>query len=272
MERKTFIIYLIISILSIIYTAIVYYGYDRLFMLKIFGCKRYTEKYVRLPRANSKSKVIISMQTSSKHLLDHKPNINSILDQTVHPDQIIVSINKDTSLEVPDYIKDANIILLHTLSQDYDKCASFISPLLREKDASTKIIIVGGNQIYGADFIQCLVDESEKFPEEIIYIKGYNGKKFVQDNDKKDYGIDNDIVDLNEGVLIKPKFFPADIISNDSRNILCNAPNATLSAKKLATVKLHQLKYSDNFGQNPNSDDEKEKTGTRFFAAYLKSF
>lgn len=267
MQQNTVIIYMILSAFSLIWIILCYYGYDRKMYLRFFSLESYAEKYQKLPRVQSKRKVIVSLSTSKKNLNDIKATMNSILDQTVHPDQIILSTQEQ--VQIPEYLKTNNILLLHSLAKDYDQIAPLVSPLLREKDADTQIIVlnVDNGNVYGKDLIQSLVEESEKNPNSIIYIKGYEGRKFADHGKKVDNPQTNDIVNINHGVLVKPKFFNADILTAKGTY----APNATLSA--FATrVPLQKLEYKDSFIQKENSNDENEKMGAMFYASKLKSF
>ena len=234
----------------------------------LYSYKYFSENYVKLPKAESPSKIIVSLSYSGTNINSIKPSINSLLDQTVHPDQIIISINTTNHpyTIVPAFLTEANIIILHNLSKNYKECSNFISPLLRERDADTKIILVNDKQVYGIDFIETLVEASNKHPNKAIYIKGYNAKKLVTQSTFE--GPDN-VIDIRYGALIKPSFFSGEFI--DTLHTPLDAPNAVLSSELLKNkVELHHLKYKDNFVNKMSPTQVKaEKMGIVFYALYF---
>jgi hypothetical protein len=267
MERKNMIIFMILSLISLVWIILSYYGYDRFLMVRIFGFQSYSEKYIDLPKAKSDKKVVVSLFTKKQNLEDIRPTINSILDQTVRPDQITLSCNK--AIEMPDCISKNFVILQHVLSKDYADISPLLSPLLREKDADSKIIVLkadSGN-IYGKDLIQVLVEESEKYPDSIIYVKGYIARHFVDTAKKIDNPETNDIIEIDYGVLVKPKFFKEDVLMTKS----IQAANATLSAYSSDTHK-QKINYTDSFIFQKHNDKEAEKLGAIYYASRLSSF
>jgi hypothetical protein len=168
------------------------------------SCENYTKTYLKLPRVTSKGKVIVSFYGKKFPEL----TLKSVLDQTVHPDQLII-----TSPDVPKELTDKRVVVVHTLSTDYECLTPLLSPLLREKDGDAKIIIVDSNQVYGKDFIETLVEASEISPDAVIFTKGYNAKKSLEKGEKVRDPYNNDIIDVTGGVLVKPKFFQEDVFN-----------------------------------------------------------
>ena len=267
MTRNMMILYITISVLSLVWIILSYYGYVRYLKLNIFSCEHFAKSYLKLPKANSTSKIIVSLSTSFNNLKNIKPTINSLLDQTVHPDQIILSVdNIESQSIIPIYLTGNNIIIVHKLSKAYGKCVNFISPLLRERDANTKIILVDDGQVYGIDFLETIIDASNENPNKAIYVKGYNAKKFVNEN--KFEGPDN-VIDIHHGVLISPSFFSNDVI--ETLHTPLSAPNAVLSAHLIKNkVSIHKINYKENFINKFTSREiENEKMGIIFYAVYF---
>lgn len=265
------IIYIIISVVSLVFILFEYFGLTRCLKLKVSSCESYAKTYVKLPRVGTKNKVIVSLYTKHNDLNKIKDTVNSILDQTVRPDQIIISIPDSTSIKIPEFITKNHIILVHKLSKDYGKSSSFISPLLREKNGNTDIIIIDDNQIYGPDFIESLVEASEKYPNDIIYIGGYNARKYIENGGKIDE--DADIIELPKGVLIKPIFFDENILNiDDGPSNQKDVPNVILSyhAQK-NKVHLRRINYSENI-YTIKDNNNFENNIIKYYAAYFPSF
>jgi hypothetical protein len=247
-------------VISVIYVFLAYYGYMRFMKLKYRSCEDYARDYLKLPRVNVKNKVIVSMATTVNDLNDIKSTINSILDQTVHADQIIISIPGSKELMLPNFIKDHKIILVHNVSKQFDKSSSFLSPLLREKDGEAIIVVVDDKVVYGSDFLETLIEASIAHPNNVIFIKGYKASNLISDNKKIDVPYINDIISVADGVLIKPKFFDIDILSFEHTPAgLETNPDILLSAYlHKQKVQITQIKYDENFRKReqilPNSD------------------
>ena len=143
----------ILTVLSLILTVMAYYGLIRYCRLR-YGpdCKCISEKYVNLPRVESKSKVIVSMYAPDTADLAKNTTLKSILDQTVHPDQIVIVTNTD----VPEFLRKDSIITKQSPGA-LDKVSSFMVPLHSQKTADTKIIIITDGVVYGPDFIESIV-------------------------------------------------------------------------------------------------------------------
>lgn len=271
MNKNLFILYVVSSVVSLLWILLLYFGIVRYIKLNLYCCDKFSEMYLKLPRVNSKNKVIVSIYTKEPNLNKIKKVINSILDQTVHPDQIIINTAPDMDIQLPDFIKNNNIIITHKLANDYGDISNIISPLLREKNGDTIIILVDDTTIYGTDLIESLVEESEQHPESVIYTSGYVGKQYVDTGKKIDVHGSNDIIDCSFGVLVKPKFFDENIINDIQPNII-NDPNIFLSTKLSKNkTNIRQIDYKDNM-KTTSSINPKEKNNIILNAAYLKSF
>ena len=186
MSRK---IILIVS--SIVFSAIVlfvsYYGLTRYATLYVNSSVNYITNYSKLPSADNNCKVVISLTTTPDRIDKISPMIRSILDQTVKVDQISLNIpysSNGKKFEIPDDYKDCMNIF--RCGKDYGTGCKYIPTLLREGEEGTKIICLSDNYVYGIDFIETLVDASNKNPKSAIY--------------------------SSDSVLIKPEFFGMKVI------------------------------------------------------------
>lgn len=241
---------IMLSIASVVWLILAYYGYTRYASLQFSSCEKYAKKYLELPRANQKNKIIVSLSTSNGNFDLLKPTINSILDQTVHPDQIIISTPPNTDLKnMPQFLKNNKIIIVHALSKNYGESACFLSPLLREKDGDAIIICIDGKNIYGPDFVETILEESEKHPDSVIFLAGYNGKTLLNEGKKIDKKNENDILSVSDGILIKPKFFHEDIFDFSNLPLgIENTPDIFLSNYfHTHHIPMVQIVYKENF-------------------------
>ena len=254
---------MILTVISLIFTILTYLGVVRYCKIK-YGdnCKCVSESYLKLPRVESKNKVVVSMYTEQKDI-SNNTTLKSILDQTVHPDQIIIVTDKDTV--IPDFLKKDSIVLKQSAGS-LGKTAAFLTPLQTQKNAGTKIIIVTDGVVYGTDFIETIVEASDNNPDAVIFVEGYNSKKYVSGVVDK---TTPDIINIPAGVLIQPSFFKQYVDPGKSK-VLANSPNAVLSAliakNKVATK---SIKYRETF-HSGHVFSRDEKLAIEYFAEYYK--
>jgi hypothetical protein len=185
MEKKTIlIISLILSILSLLYFVTEYYGCHRYIKLHFDDTEVYLKNYTKLAKA-AKDRTIVCFSATPEQMLTMKPFINSILDQTVRVDEIMLIIPYKNMGKVPEKFK--KVLSIHGHSKNYDNAANLVCSVLTEPEAKTKIIIVEPNMVYSQDFVENMVEQSEKNPDKIIY--GFTNKE------------------TRYGILVKPEFF-----------------------------------------------------------------
>lgn len=205
---------LISTILSLAFILLSYFGITRYLSLHFKSPEIFIKSYNQLPQANKK-RVIICFACSKQNLYKLKPLINSILDQTVKVDQIgIVIPDNINTVKIPKYITDvANVF---PVGKNYGKCNNLIPVLLREKESDTIIIAIDTDKIYGKDFVESIIDLSEKDPDTTLV-------------DKKD-----------SFILTKPQNHGCDVIDRQKKYFDTN----WLIAK---TKKSKIIEYTENY-------------------------
>ena len=185
MNKKTILIFsLIFSILTLLYLISDYYGGNRYIVLHVNDSDKYIKNYTKLEKA-CKGRVVVCFSNNDPDLKGINPFLNSILDQTVRIDEIMLITPYSNIGKIPEKYK--KVLSVHGYKKNYDNAANLICSVLTEPDANTKIIIVDSNIVYPQDFIQTLVTESDKNPNKIIYGSPTKETKY--------------------GILIKPAFF-----------------------------------------------------------------
>lgn len=253
----------VLTVVSLILTILAYYGFTRYCRLR-YGknCECVTESYLKLPRVDSKSKVVVSMYTKSTDI-SNNITLKSILDQTVHPDQIIIVAGKDT--DIPVFLKKDSVVVKQA-DENMGMASAFIRPLQTQKNADTKIIIVTDGVVYGTDFIETIVEESDRHPESVIFLEGYSSKTYVNGRVDKSY---TDIINVPAGVLVRPSFFKS-YIDVEKSDLLKTSPNAVFSAlvaKNKVPRKI--ISYKETFHSSPKYN-ENEKSAVEYLAEYFK--
>jgi len=154
MNKKQWIMFSIgMSFLSLIFSILTYFGLIRYINMYIFSTSSYANSYKNLERAKN-DKVVININI--KHDKQHISSavINSLLDQTVRVDEI--NIFSDNPITLPD---TKGIVKRHKTYKNY---CSAVPCIMKETNKNTIIIFLNDNKIYGKDFIQDLIESSEK--------------------------------------------------------------------------------------------------------------
>ena len=167
-KRTTIILTVIFTIISLVIIFASYYGINRYLYLHVSSSEKYIENYSKLPK-RVETKIVIAFTTTPNSIGKIKPMINSILDQTMKVDSILLFIPykyKKQKYDTPKYIKDvAQIVPCEEKHCD----TNIVLPcLLKEKEHGTYIMILKDNIVYGQDFIYTMLSEGEKYPGNII--------------------------------------------------------------------------------------------------------
>ena len=171
MNKKSIIILSFLSaIFSLIYVLSNYFGWTRYFNLYISPIEKYINNYKNLEQVNDKKRVVVSISPTPDQLHKIEQVIKSILDQTVRVDLIYVVLpyGKDHKLDKKISKKLEKTVTLFRTSRHYGKLISLIPIAMKEGESNTQIITLGADKIYGEDFIETLLDISEKYPDNII--------------------------------------------------------------------------------------------------------
>ena len=166
MKRRTIIIWTLIStLLSLTMIFLSYFGIVRYLTLHMSSVDGFTEGYKNLPKAK-KGRVVVSFAVDPHKMDRLKPMVASLLDQTVKVDQFVIVLPLGSEEQIPTHIKKiANVI---PSGRDYGECTGLVPTLLKEKECDTIIIMVDPEVVYGKDFIEIMVDESEKNPDTVL--------------------------------------------------------------------------------------------------------
>jgi hypothetical protein len=188
MEKRTIIIISLISaVFSLIYVLISYYGLIRYILLHIFPLQGYSENYKKLDKIGE-YRNIISLTATPQQMGKMTHTIKSLLDQTVKVDIISLIVPQGNDYKLPEELK--NYVSLFRCNQNQGLLNSLSTAIERESESTTRIITLGSDMIYGKDFIETILEESEQNPNDIIYV-----------NNKKNY------MDLTKGIVFSTKFF-----------------------------------------------------------------
>ena len=203
------------TFLSLAMILLSYFGIVRYLTLHVSGTDKLVENYSKLPEA-TEGRVVVSVAADPKDFAKLKPTLASILDQTVKVDQIGVVVPLKNENNVPEYIK--KIANIFPAGKDYGDGTALIPILLKEKECDTIILALSGDVIYGKDFIEKMVDESNSNPDTVI-------------RDTK-----------HTAILVKPEYYGCEILNTQESKY--DHDWFIKQAKKAKTVD-----YSENYNR-----------------------
>lgn len=205
---------IIMTILSLLFIILTYFGITRYITLQLQSPDTYIENYHKLPKSDAK-KVNIIIYSDSKNINRLKPMINSILDQTIRVDRIFLVTTDITSDKLPEYLKKIVTILPAAKKYGGEFANSLIPMLLNEKNADITIVTLKNNMVYGKDFIETIINMSEKMPKTAI--------------------LDN----KNNALVVKPNYYDPNIFDRNK--------DIYLDTWFTENIPSHYLKYSENY-------------------------
>lgn len=174
MKKKTIVILSLVSaIISFVWLMLNYFGVIRYIGMYSSSTEKYIANYKKLEKASPDSRVVIIFSDDypvlKQDIKKLKPVLLSLLDQTVRVNEIALTIPYHLRGEYDEF-KD--ILNIYYRSVKYPRgIGNLVPTLLREDEGDTKIIIVDANTIYGKDFIEDIVENSNKSPEYVIKYK-----------------------------------------------------------------------------------------------------
>ena len=222
MKKKTIILTsLILTILSLIYVILNYFGLIRYTSIYTYPIEDYSKQYKNLDKIGT-HKTVISLTSTTN--LDNLTNvIKSLLDQTVKVDLISINIPNKQTYDLPKNLTSS--VALIKCGEDNGVLNSLLPVLLKESENTTKIITLGTNTIYGKDFIETLLETLNN-----------NNNKIVYSNNNS-----NDL-DLTKGVVFSTKFFKENIFNKPSKTTQSNWINQYF--KNFPKI---NIKYTENY-------------------------
>ena len=222
------ILSIVFTIISIFFILLSYFEIIRYIQLQYCSSDSYIKAYSNIDPVDQNDRVVITLTTKLTDLNKLKPVINSLLDQTVRVNQILVNIPRNTETQIPNWLTKA--VTINQTGQNYGKLGSIIPTLMRECESKTRIIVVDDNVIYGKDFVEKIIESSNEHPNNAIYTKK----------------CDNiEIIETKYGVLIKPEFFKLEDIQNSDVSIDINPWLTNILKKRY--INITKVNYNESY-------------------------
>uniref|UniRef100_A0A6C0B4A0 Glycosyl transferase 64 domain-containing protein n=1 Tax=viral metagenome TaxID=1070528 RepID=A0A6C0B4A0_9ZZZZ len=207
-------IFYLFFLLAICILILVYYVYDGKYRFFHIFCKSFfVEDKINTEKLKDEFPlVIVTLTTSPKRISKIKVVIDSIMQQTILPNKIVLNLphvfKRDGSTydEIPDFITNNELIEINRC-EDIGPATKVVPTSLLYNDPDTVLISVDDDIIYNKDVIENLLQYSYEYPDCTItgMVDKYNRYEYNNKLNKYTfYGAD---VMGFSGVLYKSKFF-----------------------------------------------------------------
>ena len=134
-----------------------------------------SEYWVSRISNRQRSKAVFSMSVLPSRFKGLLPTLNSLTDQSVLPNKIIINLPKyfkrdKTEYEIPEYVLNHPLIFINWIEEDMGPATKLLPTIdYFKNDPDQLIIIVDDDQIYPKDLVSTYVNMEEKLPDCNIY-------------------------------------------------------------------------------------------------------
>lgn len=142
--------------------------------------KAFIRKVLANSRARSDKRLIVSLSTMPDRIGRLQPTIDSLLNQTRPPDEIVLavprfSIRQKREYKIPDYLLQIPQIRILRCEKDWGPATKFIAVVQAELAAGrtdTLIMVVDDDRVYPPDSIELYLHYHEQLPDAALCFRG----------------------------------------------------------------------------------------------------
>lgn len=170
MNNIYIILSLLVSILSVVWIILTYFGIVRYISIHCRSPESWIESFQKLEKAGTKGeRVVANITIKNKSDLEKLPKaVASLLNQTLRIDEIGVNLPKSLGPLPKGLDKIVRTYPISLTTCEKDDC---LPSVLREGNINTLIINVQPDIVYGIDYIEDLIDLSVQNPDTVIVDK-----------------------------------------------------------------------------------------------------
>jgi len=188
--------------------------------------KAFIRKLLINSRIKSDKRVIVSLSTMPDRIVRLQSTIESLLNQTRPPDEIILavpkfSIRQKREYEIPRYLSEIPQVRVLRCEKDWGPATKFIAAVQDELAASrndTLIMVVDDDRIYPRDSIELYLHYHEELPDAALCFRGGPMPRSLNwRHPKIDFGVNlqapkpTAVITGCGSYLIQPRFFDSSL-------------------------------------------------------------
>jgi len=173
--------------------------------------------------------VVVTLSSIPSRIGGIVPALNSLLDQTVPPELILVclpehSVREGQGYRIPEAVKGHPRVRLLIADRDWGPATKLIPALHEYADApDTRLLAVDDDHIYPPTFIESYLRWSDELPDAALSMRGTRVTPSLQWADCREvngtsiaHPVPVDIVEGCAGILLRPRFLGEDFHALDS--------------------------------------------------------
>jgi hypothetical protein len=167
--------------------------------------------------------IVVTLSTLPSRIGKILPALNSLLDQTVMPDRIFISLppfsrREQKAYDVPEGLRNHPVVTLLPAERDWGPATKLI-PVLRhfEKSPETAILAVDDDNVYPRTFLATFLRYATAIPDAAFSLRGCSIPVSRRWKDCREFKgsqltspAPTDIIEGCGGILVRPRFFDAD--------------------------------------------------------------
>lgn len=196
-----------------------------------------SNKWISAIDDKQRSNVIISMSVLPSRFKGILPTLNSLTDQSVLPEKIMINLPRvfkrdKTHYEIPEYVIDHPLVEINWIQEDMGPATKLLPTIsYYEEDPNKLIIVVDDDQIYPQELVANYLENEKNLSDSAMTLSGWTVPETFDHSDKEQlyggivrfYRLDNSVknpvrVDCLQGAAsfaVKPRFFSNNVFEFD---------------------------------------------------------
>lgn len=201
----------------------------RLFRLRTTRSENWTKRIDSRARSNA----VISLSVLPSRFKGILPTLNSLTDQTILPEKIIINLPRffkrdKTDYVIPKFVSSHPLVEINWIEEDMGPATKLLPTITYfEEEPDRLIIVVDDDQIYPKDLVANYIQNEKQLPNAAMTLSGWTVPDTFDHGDKRQlysgivrfYRPDNSVnkasqVDCLQGAAsfaVKPRFFTKNV-------------------------------------------------------------
>lgn len=137
------------------------------------------QKWINKTKGKNRSTAVISMSVLPSRFEGLKPTLNSLTDQSVLPEKIIINLPRffkrdQSNYEIPDFVRHHPLVQINWIDEDLGPATKLLPALnMYEAEPDKLIIVVDDDQIYSRQMIENYIHHAEQLPDAALTLSGW---------------------------------------------------------------------------------------------------
>ena len=137
------------------------------------------DRWIRQMEGKDQSSAIVSMSVLPSRFKGLLPTINSLTDQSVLPEKIVINLPRffkrdKTDFEIPEYVENHPLIEINWIENDLGPATKLLPTIeFYEHNPDRLIVVVDDDQIYSREMVENYVRHEQQLPNAAMTLSGW---------------------------------------------------------------------------------------------------